>query len=153
MNLSLVERMENFTVKTNGCWKWTGGKTAQGYGNIWFDGSLRRANRIRWQLCFGEIPEGMLVLHKCDNPECTNPDHLFIGTQKDNMQDMIQKGRGRKANGSSHYMSKFTEQDILEMRKLSKEGHDINYISEKFSAKKGTIRAIINRTNWKWLKD
>lgn len=77
------------------CWPWTAGKANGGYGAIRYNGSIYRAHRIAWTIANGAIPQGMLVLHKCDNPPCCNPAHLFIGTHKDNSQDMARKGRTR----------------------------------------------------------
>lgn len=77
-----------------GCWMWTGG-IVHGYGCWEVDGRRERAHRWAWELFVGPIPEGMHVLHRCDNPPCVNPNHLFLGTQTDNVQDMDAKGRRR----------------------------------------------------------
>jgi len=88
---------------SSGCWLWTAGKTPLGYGIFqvktekcmgWGHWKSVRAHRFAWELTYGLIPEGMNVLHKCDNPPCVRPTHLFLGTQKDNVRDMIHKGRG-----------------------------------------------------------
>lgn len=78
-----------------GCWLWTGSKNRQGYGETMFRKRHLRANRVAYELANGPIPEGLMVLHSCDNPPCVNPDHLFLGTGTDNMQDCIRKGRTR----------------------------------------------------------
>lgn len=75
------------------CVEWEGARHPQGYGRTWVDGKSRRAHRVAWEETNGPIPEGMWVLHKCDNPPCVNIDHLFLGTAKDNAQDTVQKGR------------------------------------------------------------
>jgi hypothetical protein len=87
------------------CWKWIACTDDGGYGKMsgntkqkWF-----RGTHISWHLHFGEIPEGLYVLHKCDNPPCVNPGHLFLGTLKDNMQDKIRKGRCRCVVGDDHH--------------------------------------------------
>jgi hypothetical protein len=92
------ERFWRFVEKSNDCWKWNGSK-ANGYGRFSVgsksDGMFL-AHRFSWELHNKqEIPKGMFVMHKCDNPECTNPDHLTLGTPKENTQDMIAKGRKR----------------------------------------------------------
>lgn len=79
--------------KTPTCWLWKG-SVSQGYGATYFRGHLTRAHRASWIMANGEIPKGKIACHKCDVPLCVNPDHIFIGTHKDNMQDMISKGRG-----------------------------------------------------------
>ena len=80
--------------RSSGCWLWTGTKAASGgYGIFWENGNQHRAHRLSWLLTNGAIPKGMVVCHKCDNPPCVNPAHLFIGTMKDNVDDMMSKGR------------------------------------------------------------
>jgi hypothetical protein len=77
------------------CWNWKG-STTRGYGTFKPTGSkIAYAHRYMWELLNGPIPEGLLVCHRCDNPTCVNPDHLFLGTKKDNVVDMYSKGRGR----------------------------------------------------------
>ncbi len=78
-----------------GCTEYQGGRDPKGYGVAWNGQRLRRAHRLIWELTHGPIPDGMLVLHRCDNPPCCNIDHLFLGTARDNSRDMIAKGRGK----------------------------------------------------------
>ena len=82
------------TKGSNECWEWQAAKHRQGYGIFKFDNKIQLAHRISWLLANTEIPQGMVVMHKCDNPSCVNPDHLCLGTQKDNIRDMRTKGRG-----------------------------------------------------------
>ena len=84
--------------ESNGCWEWTAMRDRDGYGSMWGGKELGkednlRAHRVSWMLHRGELPDDKLVLHRCDNPRCVNPDHLFIGTGKDNIQDALAKGR------------------------------------------------------------
>lgn len=75
------------------CWNWTGAKEKAGYGSIRYNGKSQRASRLSWLLTFRPIPDELFILHECDNPSCINPEHLFLGTHQDNMQDMTRKGR------------------------------------------------------------
>lgn len=80
--------------KTDGCWSWRGCRNRQGYGLFWYEGRLQVAHRVAWILLRGPIPDGLNVLHRCDTPPCVNAEScLFLGTQRDNMQDKIAKGR------------------------------------------------------------
>jgi hypothetical protein len=82
-----------------GCWEWTGALDRHGYGIVMRDGSIKRTHRYAWELCNGAIPAGMVICHRCDNRKCVRPSHLFIGTQRDNIQDAMRKGRHRMSRG------------------------------------------------------
>jgi hypothetical protein len=101
--LTIAERFWKHVRKTDGCWEWEGNIHSKGYGRMEFNlkrvevGKEKiirvRAHRLSWQLNVGEIPNGIGVLHKCDNRKCVRPEHLFLGTDKDNYEDAIAKGR------------------------------------------------------------
>lgn len=98
MRKPLADRFWAKVEKTEGCWKWHGSKSPGGYGQIREGARLSRlwrANRLSWVFHFGAIPEGLDVCHRCDNPECTRPDHLFLGSHSDNMRDCYAKKRHR----------------------------------------------------------
>jgi hypothetical protein len=82
------------------CWPWQAGTFQFGHGLLRDQGRLRKAHRISWELHFGEIPDGLCVCHRCDNPPCVNPSHLFLGTQRDNIADRDQKGRTARGDRS-----------------------------------------------------
>lgn len=81
--------------KSGECWEWTGAKDADGYGTFKSDGKSDRAHRVSWRLATGENPKGCMILHKCDNPSCVRPDHLYSGTHQQNEQDKSSRGRTR----------------------------------------------------------
>lgn len=93
----IFERLERFQIISDGCWSWSGAKDGNGYGIISNrnkgDKSPEKAHRVSYEKHNGEIPKGMVIRHMCDNPECTNPEHLEIGTQTDNMQDCSKRKR------------------------------------------------------------
>lgn len=93
-----MERFFNKVIKTDSCWNWTGAIRGKGYGAFKFKGKTVDAHRVSYILHIGEIPDGLLVCHACDNPCCVNPDHLFIGTYTENMQDCVKKDRFCKTN-------------------------------------------------------
>jgi hypothetical protein len=86
-----MERFWNKVYKTESCWLWVGAKTPKGYGQFCHEGKIRRAHRLAYVLAFGEIPAELFVCHKCDNPSCVRPKHLFLGTNRDNVMDAIAK--------------------------------------------------------------
>ena len=96
-----IEGMRGLADKS-ACLEWNGARNARGYGTRRYLGKSCLAHRVAWILAHGDIPEGMCVLHRCDNPPCCNPEHLFLGTQADNIADMHAKGRARKAVGDQH---------------------------------------------------
>lgn len=105
------ERFWIYTQKGPGCWQWIGSKQAYGYGQLRVGNGPMRAHRFAYIIKHGAIPEGMDVLHRCDNRSCVNPAHLFLGTQADNIADMDAKGRRRTVPnvGVQHPMAKLRE--------------------------------------------
>lgn len=118
---SLEERFWEKVIKKDDdeCWLWTGTINSENYkcGRIKLNGKNELAHRISWVLHYGNIPEEMNVLHKCDNPQCVNHNHLFLGTHQDNMNDMINKDRDNKANCEDNGHAKLTWDIVNEIRK------------------------------------
>ena len=138
------------TTDPNKCWEWTGFRTWQGYGKFVF-GKEQLAHRISWILHNGDIPKGMLVCHKCDNPPCCNPAHLFPGTVRDNNDDRDRKGRGvvPDTRGSHHGMAKLTEKDVALILKLHKEGRSNKERLKIVTISPQIVSQIIHRRIWR----
>ena len=132
----------------NGCWEWVGYSGSGGYGMIGRDGKNVRAHRVSYEAYKGEIPKGMVVRHTCDNPACINPDHLLLGTQKDNAADRTARGRGHKLKGSSVGTAKLTEAQALEIKSSTL---SLAELSEKYGVDKSNIWAIRSGKSWKHL--
>lgn len=129
----------------NGCWKWTGRTDKSGYGRI----NNASTHRLSYEIYVGEIKEGMSVCHKCDNPPCVNPDHLFLGTAKENTRDMIKKGRCNPPHGSRMWKSKLTEKDIVEIRRKCQSGEfSQKELGNIYNVGQSNISYVINKT-WK----
>lgn len=140
-------------AKSKGCWTWTAAINNRGYGKFSLEtGKWSLAHRASWLIHYGKIPKGLHVLHRCDNPPCVRPDHLFLGTGKDNFADMIDKGRqnyGNRSRGEEHVRSIFTEEEVLEIRALRSGGFSLGAIAEAFMVRKSAVSHIIQRRCWK----
>ncbi len=154
-----VERFWRKVDKTevNDCWPWTASThKGFGYGVLWWNGTHGYfAHRVAYELAFGAIPKGMLVCHKCDNPKCVNPRHLFSGTQQDNMRDMKIKGRGVSGSkvgmfqGKLNPSTKLQPSDVLKIRLSYSQGNSIAEIARSFtSVSYSNIWAIAKRKSW-----
>lgn len=123
--------------KGNGCWEWSGGRDRRNYGHLEVNRRNILAHRFSWTLHFGPIPKGMLVCHSCDNPGCVRPDHLFLGTKKDNAQDA--KRKGRKPKGENHPSAKLTNEQVEEIRRSPLSSNKLGRI---YKVSSGWIRSI-----------
>lgn len=149
-----LERLSNLlnknTKKTDGCWLWTSSRSKHGYGHLRWKNKYISAHRASYMLFHGEIQKNLVVCHKCDNPPCVNPDHLFIGTRKDNMQDMIKKGRAHFVAQYNHPMKKINFDIAEKIRMLIKNKEkSICEISKEFNLSKDYIYNIKNNKVWK----
>lgn len=151
----IEERIKEYIDKSGKCWVWTKDKYNYGYGKISIgEGKQMRAHRFMYIKEFGDIPESMNVLHKCDNPSCVNPNHLYLGTQKDNVVDMMSKNRGgyKKFCGESHHNSKLTRKEVNEIKTLWNSGKLFQKdIANKFGISQQVVSKIVN--NKAWLED
>lgn len=151
--MNIVERFLGKISRSEGCHVWTGTVNDSGYGLFkigWKKGQVR-AHRYSWELANGKIPEGLFVLHKCDNPICVNPDHLFLGTQADNIKDMDEKGRRVSSRiarffGEDHPHSRLTEDQV---RKIREDSRTQAVIAKDYGVGQMTISRIKTNTTWK----
>lgn len=145
-----VRLLEKRVITDSGCWEWTGAFTGDGYGVIGVGRQKqRRVHRLAYQVFKGETPDGMFVCHSCDNPKCFNPDHLFLGTPKDNTADMIAKGRAVRLRGNNHPQSKVTEAGVREMRDRRAKGETLISLSVRFGITFQHVSNICRRKTWK----
>lgn len=150
------------------CWMWTAGRFGRGYGAFSLDGRLQRAHRVIWTMLFGPIPEATpLVCHRCDNPSCVNPDHLFLDTSCGNNRDMVAKGRHRCGKGERHNSkirpenvargeraggAKLSECDVRDIRRRVESGEPPTAVARSYSVTHGAVSLIVSRRNWRHVK-
>lgn len=155
---SRVNRLDD-----NACWEWIGYMNTNGYGEFTVNRVKLSPHRLSYEIAYGDIPKGMFVCHHCDNPKCCNPEHLFIGTSKDNMIDAARKGR--TSRGDNHYMRMFpekvmrhekngshklTEEQVSEIREMYDSGDvRLRPIAKKYDISHVQVSNIVNRRQWK----
>jgi len=140
---TLFDRLFDRAIpQENGCWNYIGPLSNVGYGKISHRYKHLSAHRAAYDLCVGNIPDGLYVLHKCDNRACVNPTHLFLGTQKDNVQDCIAKGRRRGR-------AMLTAEEVRMIKSLLRQGHLIPKVAEQFGVARSTIGMISCNRSWK----
>lgn len=155
-----IERVLEKVVRLpfSGCWIFMGATNSFGYGIVGTGARGMpndRAHRITYKYFHGEIPAGMFVCHKCDVPSCCNPDHLFVGTNQDNVRDMISKGRNslppRNPHivGSVHPGAKLNEEQVAEIRKMYASGVVQQKLAEQFGVARQTISKVVNYKRFK----
>jgi len=166
MNAFTPDRIARFwsrVRKTDRCWEWTGLRFADSmrYGRFSFNGGSLRVHRLSWILAHGPIPDGLFVLHRCDNPICVWPDHLFLGTQAENIRDCVSKGRnaigdrnGSRLNRGRHRgtlnpSAKLTEPDVTAIRRLVGHGQITRAdIGRLYAVTGQTVTSIARRRLW-----
>lgn len=164
MSESIEKRLWSRVDKSGECWTWTGPVDRKGYGYMYVrpgkgGGVHRFTHRVSYELSTGRpIPDNMLVCHRCDNPPCVRPDHLFLGTQSDNLKDMRTKGRhavGERIwknrfhwKGTQHHMSKLTPDIVIEIRKMHRRRTSMSNIALRYGVSGNTVRDVIYGVTW-----
>lgn len=136
----------------NGCLLWLGGRMGGGYGQIWAHGRTYAAHRFAYEQFVGPIPRGMNVCHRCDNPACVNPGHLWLGTQKENLADAFAKGRRRFAAGEKAARAKLTAEDVRSIRLQVREGRRQDALAKEFGVTGGCISHVVTGRTWRHLR-
>lgn len=164
--IPLEQRFWAHVEKTDGCWLWTGNTDSYGYGRInrgGSDGKHLSTHRVSWEMARGPIPEGLMVLHRCDVPACVRPDHLFTGDASANSHDMVFKGRSKtrarvhgdlvneklQRLGERHGMAKLTANDVRAIRAAYTDGETQAAISRRFRVNQAHVSDIVHREVWK----
>lgn len=152
--------------RSGDCRIWTAArKQPEGYGFFKLNRRMAYAHRVSWSLANGqEIPPGMFVCHRCDNPPCVRPEHLFLGSNSDNLQDASRKGRTangerngkytqpkRTPRGEAHGRAKLTADQVRHLRLLFAEGMTQNALAERYGIAQGVVSQIVNRRIWRHL--
>lgn len=161
-----ISRFWKYVTKStdpDGCWHWAGTCDLAGYGRLNVNHRPHMAHRLSWIIHNGSIPDGMNVCHRCDNPPCVNPNHLFLGTQRDNIMDCFRKGRARRAKGAdtgwythpdsmargeANGRSKVTEEVVMAIRTRYAAGVGPRQLAREYGIHRETIRMIVARRTW-----
>jgi hypothetical protein len=156
--MTVLSRLLARLDKTDTCWIWKGYRHPFGYGNIRVGGVTKLTHRVSYELHTGPIPDGLHVLHRCDNPPCCNPDHLYVGTNDDNTRDRITRGRGATGSrchpykpvfGEMRANSRLKESDVVYIREQAALGVSSGELAEMFKIHAATISCIIRGKKWK----
>lgn len=180
-NMTTEERFWKKVDRSGGpdaCWTWTAYRDCRGYGQVGYAGRVSGAHRVAWAMTHGDMPVGLCVCHRCDNPPCCNPAHLFVGTHADNNADMISKGRhvaprgddnGSRlhperlrrgdnhparvrpeclARGEASGTAKLREPLVLEIRERAENGESHRAIARSMDISRCTVRQIVRRQTW-----
>lgn len=149
-----------YVEKSDGCWEWSGIRDGAGYGFFQIarqTDKVRRvvkmwkAHRYSWHLHFGEIPNGLWVLHRCDNPPCVRPDHLFLGTNRDNTLDSLAKDRSYLKNGERSPFSTISNSTALLIKQMLRDGFSTLETSKAAKVKIHVVNNIKYGRAWRWL--
>jgi hypothetical protein len=144
-----AERFWALVERGPGCWRWLGYSDPQGYGFIWLPSCRRRAHRAAWEFAQGPIPRGLCVCHRCDNPWCVNPEHLFLGTRAENNADM--RSKGRQARGRKVPLAKLDEWSVRLIRAMARLGWSNADLAREFKVSGTTVCHVLQGKVWGWV--
>lgn len=143
------ERFDVKVDKASDCWTWTADTNPHGYGRLRWEGAAQLAHRVSWQLHVGPIPDGLCVLHRCDNPPCVNPAHLFLGTHADNSEDMRRKGRSHKPHGERSGKAKLSAGQVRDIQQRVAEGESQASVARRYAVHPAHVSRIVNGKRWR----
>jgi len=146
--MSLRDRLLNNHVKNpeTGCWNWTLSLGKRGYGYMSINDTNTMAHRVSYEIFVGPVPDGLFVLHSCDNPQCMNPDHLHIGTHEDNMREMME--RKRSCAGEKQAFAKLTNETVLQAIEMHKAGESACSLAKKFNVSSTSMLYALEGRTW-----
>lgn len=145
----VAERFWEKVRKGPGCWEWMGSLRTAGYGQFWFDGGPKEASRVAWILTHGD-PGPLCVCHHCDNRLCCRPDHLFLGTHRQNMADATEKGRMNQ--GTNHHKALLREDQVLSIIRQHEAGRSQADLAQVFGVHRSTIWSLVHGDSWRHLQ-
>jgi hypothetical protein len=151
---TIVARFWSYVRRGAGCWEWQA-SLQSGYGQIRVGRNSRtpmmRAHRLSWELHHGPVPDGLCVLHRCDNRKCVRPEHLFLGTKSDNTRDMVAKGRHHRAHlrGERHPAARVTTQQVIDARARRERGETLISIAKDLGLSISGVWAMTRGRSWK----
>lgn len=152
--MSVEERFWSYVEKGPGCWRWLAKTDRDGYGRFWVLPKTVRSHRFAWELENGPIPHGLAICHRCDNPTCVRPDHLFLGTNLDNVRDCVRKGRRRYGVGEANPCARLTAEAVVEMRRLFfVERMKQRDIARRFGVSQAAACLAISGQRWRHVSD
>ena len=131
------------------CWPWTGSLNSKGYGHFRISKRIAVAHRVSYTIHFGPIPQGLFICHRCDNPVCVNPNHLFAGTNRENVDDMLSKGR--QCRGEDHQLAKLSDEKIGEIRMRWATRLTQQKLADEYGISVGALNIALYHKTWKHL--
>ena len=161
--MSFTDRFWSKVKRADGCWLWRAAKNKHGYGLFSVSGRSTLAHRVAYELMNGPIPTGRSVMHKCDTPSCVNPDHMRVGTQSDNVQDMVEKGRVSRGQrhsevlrrtalkGDKHWRARLTADAVRAIRAAASNGVSGSELARRYGVDPSTVSLVISGRTWSCL--